>query len=358
MVGAPDVDDVIEAAAELVEVVRDVGREVGVGAVGLAQHPVAVVAERRRAQPERAVLLEREPGVREPRERRRDRATVVERLLGGEDVEAHAEIGERPILLGPLHREHGRATTRDALGRLKISEPGSFALQQLGRGVLQVFAVIAALGNLRLTADRLLHARPERLREPGDLHAGIVDVELARDRVTGPLEQRRDAVAQRRAAAVADMQRTGRIGRDELDVDPSPRADGGPTVLAPLRVKRWKSAEQRVGGEPEVDESGSGDLDAGQHRGRRVERGDDALRHGARIGALATRQLHREVGGEVAVRRIAGPLERELVVAERRRHAREHGTKRVTHEASGFPACHWLRRVWLDDFVGGTLDAD
>ena len=58
-------------------------------------------------------------------------------------------------------------------------------------------------------------------REVVDLRAGIVVVELARDIPAGRFEQARDAIADRRGAPVADMQRSGRIGRNELDADPA-----------------------------------------------------------------------------------------------------------------------------------------
>ena len=54
---APDVDQLVEAAAELLGDVADVRGEVGRLAVGADDHPVLVVAEGRRAEPDRAVLL-------------------------------------------------------------------------------------------------------------------------------------------------------------------------------------------------------------------------------------------------------------------------------------------------------------
>ena len=69
MIGAPDVDDAVEPAVVLVDVVRDVGHEIGEAPVGLPQHPVLVVAEVRGAEPERAVGLEREPALGERVER-------------------------------------------------------------------------------------------------------------------------------------------------------------------------------------------------------------------------------------------------------------------------------------------------
>ena len=59
VVGAPDVDQQVEAPGELVAVVGDVGEQVGELAVALDQHPVLVVAEVGGAQPHRAVLRRR-----------------------------------------------------------------------------------------------------------------------------------------------------------------------------------------------------------------------------------------------------------------------------------------------------------
>ena len=57
VVGAPHVDEQVEAPGELVPVVGDVGQQVGVLAVGLDEHPVLVVAEVGRPQPGGAVGL-------------------------------------------------------------------------------------------------------------------------------------------------------------------------------------------------------------------------------------------------------------------------------------------------------------
>ena len=89
---------------------------------------------------------------------------------------------------------------------------------------LQILAVVAALGNRRRVTRRLADPSPQALGHAVDLDAGVVDVELARDRVAGPLEQRGDRIAQRGAATVADVERARGIGGDELDVDLEPGA--------------------------------------------------------------------------------------------------------------------------------------
>ncbi len=81
MVGAPDVDEVLEAAAELLGHVADVGREVGWPAVGSDDHPVLVVAEGGRPEPQRAVLLIEMAARPEPLDRPLDPALGVERTL-------------------------------------------------------------------------------------------------------------------------------------------------------------------------------------------------------------------------------------------------------------------------------------
>lgn len=66
MVSAPDIDDAVKAALdELVAVIGDVDRIVGIKAVRAAQDLVLVGAEVGVAQPERAVLFIRQTGIRE-----------------------------------------------------------------------------------------------------------------------------------------------------------------------------------------------------------------------------------------------------------------------------------------------------
>src|SRR3954447_25681390 len=58
-------------------------------------------------------------------------------------------------------------------------------------------------------------ARLDRLAQTRDLAAEVVDVELAVDVVPAEGEQAGERVAVRGVAAVADVQRAGRVGRDE-----------------------------------------------------------------------------------------------------------------------------------------------
>ena len=166
----------------------------------------------------------------------------------------------------------------------------------------------------RRRARRLLDPRPEALGQLVDLHAGVVDVELAGDGVAGPLESAAMRVAQRRAAAVADVQRAGGVGGDELDVD----LEAG----APRRCGRSRDPAARIAatcggelvlGEPEVDEPGPGDLDPGDDARRAAAARPRPARPRARgLLRCGRARTHGEVGGEVAVAGVARALEDEV----------------------------------------------
>ena len=113
VVGAPDVDEVLPPAVELVAVVREVVAEIGGGAVGLHEHAVALVAEVGGAQPGGAVVLERRRRVR-----RRSSSTastsprLVQRALREPRVEVHADAIE--VVLERLRRRRGSPTRAPA----------------------------------------------------------------------------------------------------------------------------------------------------------------------------------------------------------------------------------------------------
>ena len=138
--------------------------------------------------------------------------------------------------------------------------------------------------------------------------ARVVEVVLARDAMPAALEHAAEQVPDEGAARVADGQRAGRVGRDELDVD----------VPRVLRLGRGRSASPAVPRlvehplqerwrEPQVDEAGRGDRDVLEHRARPRRR---PLQASARASAIRSggirsrpRELHREVRREVAMRR-------------------------------------------------------
>ncbi len=111
VVGAPDVDDAVEAAVELVLVVGDVGGEVRVVAVGLDEHAVLVVTEVGRAEPHRALVLVDVAGLAQRGDRANDRgltagALLVQRALREPHVEVHAHAVQHVLEV----LEHRRRT--------------------------------------------------------------------------------------------------------------------------------------------------------------------------------------------------------------------------------------------------------
>ena len=101
---------------------------------------------------------------------------------------------------------------------------------QLAARSCDVVALVAVLGD-RLAAPE----RGDRRAEVPDLPARVVEVVLARDALAAGLEDAAQQVADERAAGVADVERPGRVGRHELDVDA--RA-GSPTRAGPTRRAR------------------------------------------------------------------------------------------------------------------------
>src|SRR3989441_2358288 len=148
--------------------------------------------------------------------------------------------------------------------------------------VPDVLTVVAALRERRRPAAQLLDPRLHAARQAQNLRAAVVVVELARHAPARPLEQRRDRVAQGRLAAMADVQRTGGIGGDELDVrGPAPPSVAPAVPLAGGQHGREHARQLRLGQE-EVDEAGPRDLHLFHITGGELERADQLVGDGTR----------------------------------------------------------------------------
>ena len=106
VVGAPDVDDALEAALVLVQVVGDVRGEVGVEAVVTLYDAVLLVAERRRLEPLGAVLFVQVAGLFQLVDAARHQPGVEQRLLREPDLEMHAEVLEVAAAVLELFGQH------------------------------------------------------------------------------------------------------------------------------------------------------------------------------------------------------------------------------------------------------------
>ena len=355
VVGAPHVDDVVDALV-LVPVVGHVGGEVGVLAVLLHEHAVLVVAEVGGAEPQGPVLLVEVALLAQAREgavdgTRAARVLLVEGALGEPDVEGGAHVGagvadvvEHELVAALAEGEH-------ALGGVGLHPLGAVHLHEVSREVDDVVAAVGVgaelvaeavhvgvgLGMLvLLVVDEGLPVGDERLvggvrveaaaghdvgelkvalghRVAEDVHlvAVVVHVVLALDRVAGVLEHARERVAERRPAAVADVERAHGVGRHELHLHLGAVAE---VRAAKVRTLLARGAEDLVAGrgrEVEVHETGAGHLGAldgvggGQvgHDGL----GDLARRH---VRGLGRAQRHR--AGPVPVGGVRRALEAEV----------------------------------------------
>ena len=148
--------------------------------------------------------------------------------------------------------------------------------------------------------------------EVADLHARVVVVELAMHVVALRFEQVRERVAERGLTAVADVQRTGRIRRHELDEHALARIARRAAVSCAFAQHGRDHVLLRRRCKTQIDEAGTRHFRALDEtfRGRKAEhRIDDLLRELARIRAQRLGELHRDIRCHVAVRRDLRPFE-------------------------------------------------
>ena len=248
-----------KAALPLLDVVGHVRHEVGVAAVGLAHDAVLVVTVIGAAQPQRAAVLEGLAGRDELLHRGLDAAAAVEAGFEEVVVEAHAEGLEVQVL---LVAQVGHGELADVVQVLRVAGGGELAVVGMhgapGQVVVgDVLDVVAVVGRLRPAGIARLEALQPCLGgggQRGDLHPGVVVIKLARDRPALGVEQVADGVAQRALAAVAHVQRAGRVGRDELHHHLAAMQRAAPVGLTHLQ-HLGHGGLARHGLEPQVDEA-------------------------------------------------------------------------------------------------------
>jgi hypothetical protein len=173
----------------------------------------------------------------------------------------------------------------------------------------QIIAGIQPVRNRAdILAERLAVPQEGGPREHVDLGAGVVDVIFPGDVEAGRHQQARQSIAEHRAAAMTDMHRPRRVGRDVFHIDLLGGADGAPAVAGAIA----QNGAQRIGPdrglEGQVDEAGTGDLD-------RRDQGVGAQFAGNRLGEVFRLRLrlfgqhHRRVGCHVAMGNIPGRLD-------------------------------------------------
>ena len=129
VVGAPDVDELAVAAAELLGHVADVGREVGRLAGRAIDDPVLVIPEVGGAEPGRAVLLEHVAAGPQPLHGPLDPAVGVQRRLARPDIEVDAEVRQAGLDAGT-----GSAPTPMPRRPRRGRHPAALAVAQMASG--------------------------------------------------------------------------------------------------------------------------------------------------------------------------------------------------------------------------------
>ena len=153
-----------------------------------------------------------------------------------------------------------------------------------------------------------LGGRLDRFAEAVDLDAGVVDVMLAGDVGPGRREDPAERVADGRPPGVPEVDRTGRVGRHELEVD----LLLGEDVAPPVRVAGLDHhAGERAGGgraEADVEEARPGHVDTGdiEGAGSFLQMFRDARREIARRNAGLLGDLERDVRRIVAMLGVPG----------------------------------------------------
>ncbi len=122
-------------------------------------------------------------------------------------------------------------------------------------------------------------------------------------------QQPAQCVTHRGPASPADVDRSGRVGRDELQVDLLVQL-GGVAVLVGGGQHVGDDDALRGGLDAQVHEARAGDLGGGDTVGR-GQRGGQPAGQLARIDADLLGELQREVGRVVAVLEVAGALDRD-----------------------------------------------
>ena len=301
VVGAPEIDEQRVAALDFIDVVGDIGRQVGESAVALAEDAVLVVTVVGALKPERAVLFVGETHIRHVLQAVVDALGVVlieERLVhpalhrDAVGLEIAVDFFEL-LLLAVVHE------VREALLRIGGEPLVALFLSELRGDALDVVGVVAALGQGVFLAEVLKIAGGERFAEHDDLVAGVVDIELTQHVPAAGLHHAGDAVAPGGVAGMAAVQIAGRVGGDPLEQQVLALAGIVLAVIVAGGDDIVDNGGECARLELEVDEAGAGDGDGFTLGQKLRELGNERLGDLHRVASESARQLHRNAGGIV-----------------------------------------------------------
>ncbi len=317
VVHALDVDGAGVTTLPFGQVVGHVRHKVGVAAVAFFHHAVFVVTIVGGLEPQGTILLVGFAGCLQPGDGCIDLARAVQAGLKVIVVEAHRESLQVQILLmakvghGKLaNRVHVFNITRRSV--FTVIGLDSLFGQEVGGDISYVLAVVKSLagGVVRVSRPALvtwLEAFGPQLGAGGqgvDLHTGIVVIKLAVHLCTLGFKQVADRIAQRRLAAMADMQGAGRVGRNKLNHHARPAGRGFDAKLGPGQQHFAHGFLLGSGFQADIDKTRPGNfnrIDPGLKGWLRFKQGLEGFGDLAWILFQALGQLHCSRAGKVTM---------------------------------------------------------
>ena len=132
---------------------------------------------------------------------------------------ADAELGQVRLDHGQHGLQRGAPHDGEPLALGQTEKRGAVLIGERAPDGLEIVAGIEAFRDRAdVLAKRLAVTEEGRAREHVHLGARVVDIIFARDGVAGEGEQGGERIAEHGAAAMADMHRSGRVGRHIFDV--------------------------------------------------------------------------------------------------------------------------------------------
>ena len=216
MIRTEEIHEPVEAPGELVVMVGDVRKKIGVAAIGFDQYAVFVIAiflcvEEESSFAFIAIRLQFFQDIF-------DCSTFTNRLFGSVDVLIDPE--GMKILLDEFQKEATAIFLEEidmfpSVFHVSIADLILEALCDAN----DFLAVVTILRNRGVDAEKLEIAGDEGLAEMIDLVAGIVDVVFPGDVIARLLQDAADAVSQGSPSGMTEMERARRIGGDIFHVD-------------------------------------------------------------------------------------------------------------------------------------------
>ena len=261
MVGAPDVDDRVEAALELVFVVGDVGGEIGGHAVPAHQHLGLHVRTHTGAVDPDGVVLRQQPapfvqlfhgGFH--------LAGIVERALGEPAVVGDAEAFQRAF-------DGGQFVFQAVLGQIffpqLLADVHVFVADLAVELLHQLFEIGAGIAVLRELVVHAAGGEIAAVQSAGefvDLVARVVDIVFPFHLEAGHIQHGGQGIADGGAPGVAHVQVAGGVGGDEFHLDLLALAQAAAAEILAFGQHLAGGLVQPVLFHAEIDETGAGDL--------------------------------------------------------------------------------------------------